>query len=86
MEYAAYMDAEPADANEAHELADWLFGRQQFPKLDGVDTEVLGAEVISNYSNAWASWHHPIHRTRFLTNNNTRSRRNFRNDTSMSIP
>lgn len=45
VEYAAFMDAEPADAAETKELADWLFGRRQFPKLDGVDTELLGCEV-----------------------------------------
>ena len=45
IQYAAYMDAEPADAAEAAELADWLFGRGQFPKLDGVDMELLGCEV-----------------------------------------
>lgn len=45
VEYAAFMDAEPADAAEVSELADWLFGRGQFPKLDGVDMELLGCEV-----------------------------------------
>ena len=45
VEYAAFMDAEAADAAEASELADWLFGKRQFPRLDGVDTELLGCEV-----------------------------------------
>lgn len=45
VEFAAFMDAEPADSAETAELADWLFGRRQFPKLDGVDTELLGCEV-----------------------------------------
>ena len=45
LQYAAFSDATPCDANEARELAEWLFGRGQFPKLDNVDTELLGAEV-----------------------------------------
>ena len=45
VEYAAFMDAEPSDGAEAAELAEWLFGRRQFPKLDGVDMELLGCEV-----------------------------------------
>ena len=45
LQYAAFMDAEPADAAEVAELAGWLFGKGQFPVLDGVDTELLGIEV-----------------------------------------
>lgn len=45
LQFAAYKDAEPSDATEAAELAGWLFDRGQFPRLDGVDTEVLGIEV-----------------------------------------
>ena len=55
--YAAYMDAEPSDAAEAAELADWLFGRQQFPKLDGVDTELLGCEVQACHLKSRATLH-----------------------------
>ena len=45
LQFAAFMDAEPADAAEVAELAGWLFGKGQFPVLDGVDTELLGIEV-----------------------------------------
>jgi hypothetical protein len=45
LQYAAFSDAAPSDAAETLELADWLFGRGQFPKLDDVDMELLGAEV-----------------------------------------
>ena len=46
VEYAAYMDAEPADAAEAEELAEWLFRRRVCPVLDGVDTQLLGVQVL----------------------------------------
>ena len=45
LQFAAFMDAEPADAAEVTELAGWLFGKGLFPVLDGVDTELLGDEV-----------------------------------------
>lgn len=45
LQYAAFVEAVPGDAVEAAELADWLFDRGQFPRLDGVDTELLGIEV-----------------------------------------
>ena len=59
VEYAAFLDAEPADAAEVAELADWLFGRGQFPKLDGVDMELLGCEVrfpTRQFSCSSSSW------------------------------
>jgi len=49
LQYAAYSDAAPSDAAESLELAEWLFGRGQFPKLDDVDMQLLGAEVSSYF-------------------------------------
>lgn len=45
LQFAALKDAEPEEPSEIAELAEWLFGRGQFPVLDGVDTELLGIEV-----------------------------------------
>lgn len=46
LQYAAFSDAAPSDPSETLELAEWLFGKGQFPRLDDVDTELLGAEVL----------------------------------------
>ena len=45
VQFAALKDAEPEEPSEIAELAQWLFGRGQFPVLDGVDTQLLGIEV-----------------------------------------
>ena len=57
LQYAAFAAAIPSDVNEMEPLADYLFNKGQFPKLDHVDTEGLAVEfAITSVRSALAGY------------------------------
>ena len=46
LEFAAFIAASPGRSDEIPILADYLFGKQQFPLLDKVDCRILGINYV----------------------------------------
>ena len=46
LEYAAFIAATPGRSDEIPVLAEYLFGKRQFPLLDKVDCRILGIDLV----------------------------------------